>query len=132
MNVRRTSDIAVIRRLHSQIFPADDFPDDCIHWLLTVSAHQAGFCSVKLVEGEDTAFMARAGVLPKWRGQGCHGRMLRVREAWARKRVRYGVTYVLRDNYASLANLIKAGWRLYEPAYRWAGDVFYLQKDLHG
>ena len=131
MRIRATTDIDLVEKLHRSIFPVDDFPDDCKHWIAWEDDVPVGFCSAKYVDGENTVFMARAGVLPKYRGNGYHKRMLSVRERWARKVARWAVTYCTYENHTSLASLIKNGWTLYEPARKWADQAHYLQKDLH-
>lgn len=78
-------------------------------------------------------FLLRAGVNRKHRGTGLHRRLLRVREAYGKAaRIETAVTYVMADNWVSLANLLKARYVIYEPEYAWAGrdGVYYLQKIL--
>ena len=78
-----------------------------------------------------TGYLKRAGVLKPYRGQGLQRRLITVRERKARK---LGLTTMLTDttdNPPSANSLIKAGYRIFEPSYRWAfKHSIYWRKDL--
>ncbi len=102
-------------------------------WLLWESDTPVGFCTARTVLGDpQTVFLSRSGILPIARGKGLQRRMIDVRLRWAREiGATTVVTYVLYDNWASLINLIKKGFKFYSPGYRWAGkDVHYLMREL--
>jgi GNAT superfamily N-acetyltransferase len=91
-----------------------------------------GFCGLtEALATPGTAYLKRAGVLRAYRGQGLQRRMITVRERKAR---RLGIAYMLTDttdNPASANSLIRAGYRIFEPAYRWAfNHSIYWRKDL--
>jgi len=68
---------------------------------------------------EDRGYLCRVGVLPWHRGHGLQRRLLRVREAKAR---RMGWTHVhtdTTDNIPSSNSLIAAGYKLFRPKYPW-------------
>jgi hypothetical protein len=58
--------------------------------------------------------------------------MIRVREAAARRAgVAWIYTYTAPDNYASANNLIRSGYRLYQPKTKWGlSDGLYFAKKL--
>lgn len=80
----------------------------------------------------DCAYLSRAGVLPAFRGHGLQRRLIAARVAWARRR---GLSYVYTDvatwNHHSANSLIRSGFRLWSPRYKWSGDeVLYFSKKL--
>jgi GNAT superfamily N-acetyltransferase len=76
-------------------------------------------------------YLKRAGVLKAYRGQGLQRRLITVRERKART---LGLTTMLTDtteNPPSANSLISAGYKTFEPAYRWAFQhSIYWKKDL--
>lgn len=78
-----------------------------------------------------TGYLVRVGVLKEARGHGLQRRLLTVREHRARKN---GWTHTITDttdNPASANSLIGAGYRIFEPTYRWAfPHSIYWIKDL--
>lgn len=134
--VRETKDVTTVQRLNDQIFPLDPMPKhtDSYYWLVWHGKTPVGFCSMYLLtnSGEpDCAFFSRAGVYHSHRGKGLGQRLIRVRLSLAKKlNLRAVVTYTI-DNIPSVNNLIKAGFRLYEPSYKWAGsNALYWRTDL--
>ena len=91
----------------------------------------AGYAAL-VAHGPAAGFLARCGVLPDYRGQGLQRRLIRARASYAR---RIGLplvyTYTVVGNPASSNNLIKCGFVLYRPEWRWAGvDCLYWRKEL--
>jgi len=80
-----------------------------------------------------TAYLCRCGVLKPWRGRGLQGRMLKARERHARK---LGFKWLVADtahptSIASSNNLIKNGFRLYDPPFYWGTEgALYWRKRL--
>jgi GNAT superfamily N-acetyltransferase len=76
-------------------------------------------------------YLKRAGVLKPYRGQGLQRRLITVRERKARQ---LGLKTMLTDtteNPPSANSLIRAGYRIFEPAYRWAfQNSLYWKKSL--
>jgi GNAT superfamily N-acetyltransferase len=91
-----------------------------------------GFCGLTETFGTPgTAYLKRAGVLKGWRGLGLQRRMITVRERKARKLGMCSMVTDTTDNPASANSLIGAGYRIFEPAYRWAFQhSIYWRKDL--
>ncbi len=88
------------------------------------------YCGVVLYN--DFAVHKRCGVLPIARGHGLQRRMLRIRENYAKKNGAKSIcTYVSVQNSISANNLIKSGYLVYNPEWRWGGDDFlYIEKKL--
>lgn len=78
-----------------------------------------------------TGYLKRAGVLRGARGHGLQRKLITVRERKARK---LGLTAMITDttdNPASANSLIRAGYRIFEPSYRWAfNHSIYWRKTL--
>lgn len=133
--IRQTNDIDAVKSLHSQTFPHDDWYEssyEVIYWLVFDSkGKEVGFCMLSLLT-DGISFLARVGVLPEARGHNLQKRLLRVREAYAkRKNFTKVITYTTINNIASMHNLQKAGYFLYLPENCYAGDEFlYWIKDL--
>jgi GNAT superfamily N-acetyltransferase len=129
-------DIWTVRYLHDLLFGDELWDQPCEntrYWLLWAELDAAGFCSAKYLPHENAVYLTRAGVVPEHRGGGLQRRLLRVREQWARSRgAEQIITYTSTDNYPSITNLIKAGYRFYEPDEPWVGeDVHYFYKELY-
>jgi GNAT superfamily N-acetyltransferase len=81
--------------------------------------------------GEDSGYLKRCGVLPGHRGNGLQRKLIRAREAYAR---RLGYTHLVSDTtnaIASANNLIKAGYRLFIPREPWGPKgALYWRKEL--
>lgn len=130
--LRKTEDLAKISALDLVCFPEDIpyRPAGSIWWLITHEDKDVAYAGLKpLAEGY--GFLCRVGVLKAYQGQGLHRRLIQVRIRAAKKLGLKGViTYTVSHNPKSMNNLIKSGLRLYNPAYRYAGDVLYWRKDF--
>jgi GNAT superfamily N-acetyltransferase len=78
--------------------------------------------------------LVRAGVLPCARGKGLQKKLIAVRTRWGQRQgARAAITYTMPNNYRSSNNLIKCGFRLYNPEEGWVGElgeVLYWWKTL--
>lgn len=133
IKIKRIHDLAEIVNLNQFIFPQDllDVSANVYGWISYDSGKPNGFCTCTDI-GYGILFLSRAGLLPDYRGGGIHKRFITVRKRFG---VTHGyntmITYVRRDNYSSLANLIKYGFEMYEPEYDYAGkDFIYLRYKL--
>lgn len=103
------------------------------YWIAYDEATPVGFCwMTQSTLAPDVGYLKRAGVCASHRGQGLQLRLLKVREAEAK---RQGWTRVISDtafhNIPSSNNLIRAGYRLFEPPHRWAfASGLYWTKDI--
>lgn len=131
--IARTDDVEAVQRLHSAIFPDDEWENADAYWLVynEYGAH-VGFCCARLTDKGKSLFLSRAGVRSTCRGNDIQKRMIRVRERWGRKQgATHAITYTVLDNYPSIVSLIKCGYRFYPPDWRWAGSgVNYFYKKL--
>ena len=133
-SIRKTEDLAEVVNLNSIIFPQDllDVSENVSAWIIyNADKHAVGFCTASNL-GHGILFLSRAGLLPEHTGNGLHRRSIRHRISYAR-RYRYSViiTYVRKDNWTSFCNLIREGFKLYEPEYDYAGkDFLYLMYEL--
>lgn len=90
-------------------------------WWVAYSGKEAvAFCGVVASHRwTDAMYLCRAGVAPRFRGLGLQKRMLRVREAHAR---RNGMNWLITDTYnnpASGNSLISCGFKLWQPSVPW-------------
>ena len=120
--------------LQRACLPHDEpvFPEDGVWWVGREGEQLVCFGLVTpSSQWLDTAYLARAGVLPAWRGQGLQRRMIRVREAWARRRGYRWMISDTTDNVQSSNNLMRCGYTLIEPSAPWANhDSLYWTKRL--
>lgn len=137
--IRHTSSqiaLSEIKRLDRVCFPGDaPYPVDGARWWIARlgNGDAVGYCGAKWWAPDNSVYLCRAGVLPSFRGSGLQRRMIDIRVTWARREGAECVfTYTLSNNAASCNSLIRAGFRVYEPATNWAGvnRVIYWRLDL--
>lgn len=132
--IHQTKDVELIKDLHSQTFPSDDFYEHKgnVLWVLKdCQKKPVGFCMATDI-GDKIVFLSRAGLLSKARGKGLHLRMIHTRINWAKNNGYHSViTYVSIENVQSSRNLLKAGLEIYRPDYEYAGENYnYFRKVL--
>lgn len=120
--------------LQKTILPGDAPLDPLTgHWWI-VYDHESpvAFAALRDVPSfRGACYMARCGVLPKYRGMGLQRRLLTTRERKARSLGYSNVITTTLRNPASANNLIKRGYMTYEPQTRWgAVDTIYWIKSL--
>lgn len=101
-------------------------------WLALVHDQPAGFACLRVMDSK-IAYLALAGVLPKYRGRGIQKRLIKLRENYARALgCKVMITYVAWANWPSANSLIRAGYKIYTPAGKPWGLKYslYFQKDL--
>ena len=126
------ADFETAKKLEAKVFPWDDpyttYPAKW--WIAWDGDTPVGFSALHEYE-PGSWYLARAGVLRSHRGRNLQVRLIRVREAYAR---RYGakemITYVAPGNMASANNLLKCGYRLYDPALHWGmkGAIYFIKE----
>lgn len=130
--ISRVDDEVAIRAMHSVIFPSDSwvsFDDHTAGWIARCEGKLAGFCVARKLKQEPYVFLERAGVFKKYSGLGLQRQMINVRVRWAKRIGARGcLTYAKHSNHQSIANLIRTGFRLYEPSYKWGDDALYFYK----
>lgn len=130
--------IQVVQQLDAEIFSADEPAIDLrgAWWVAWDTSHSpykpVAFAGCRRLSDDSYGFFQRAGVLPAYRGQGIHGRLIDARLRWAKRTHLDGViTYTVLDNTASANNLIDKGFRLFDPLNAWAGeDILYFAIDF--
>lgn len=136
--IKRTHDEELIRQLHKETFPSDEFyeSEKNIYWIAiakysTKEDEPVGFCiATELDHG--IIFLSRAGIVYKVRGKGLQKRLINTRVNYARRNgFKQVITYTSIDNISSLVNLLKCKFKPYLPEYCYAGKyVNYLIKEI--
>jgi len=125
---------AAIEYLQRQVLPGDaPLTSRTGWWWLAFDGETpvafAGLLAASTTPG--TAYLARAGVLRSHRGKGLQLRLIRARERRARQ---LGFSRMVTDTYsnpASANSLIRAGYKMFTPNYRWGFEgACYWQKTL--
>jgi GNAT superfamily N-acetyltransferase len=134
IRIKRTQDIVTVFRLHWELFPGDlwEYNGETACWLMYEDDEPIGFATADLLPEGDTVFLSRAGILPGSQGRGLQKRLIRVREKWAKAQgAGWVITYTTLQNYPTLVNLIRTGYKFYTPVDAWVGpDVHYYIKEL--
>lgn len=129
MSIRlvRIEDVEEAKELHALAFPSDNWAgDDHTYWVARDGKTVVGFCSAVHREEKGYVFLSRAAVIAAARGAGLQRRMIRARVAWAKKQsADVVVTYTTMKNYDSMVNLLKCGFRFFEP------DEPFVGKKVH-
>lgn len=127
----------LIKQIDRRCFPEDPPVEleDSWWWLLFVNNRAVGFAGLKRCphpKEQDIGFLSRAGILKTGRGKGYQKKLIAARVRYAKQlEMRAAISYTVKDNWPSLTNLIRAGFRFYGPDYPWAGkDKFYFWIDL--
>ena len=123
-----------IKSIDLKCFPndhkiTDSWIKDCYWWFMFIDSRVVGYCAMRFIyrSGRKVAYFTRVGILKSHRGRGLQKRLIRARLNYAkRNNAARVVTYTLCDNCASSNNLIKCGFKTYNPIEQWAGrDVIY-------
>jgi GNAT superfamily N-acetyltransferase len=128
--------ITAAKELYARFMPGDYWcGDDHAHWALhEPNGAVVAFCSAVYRPGAGYVYLSSAGVLPTHRGGGVQRRLIRHRLRWGQRQgATRAVTYTLLHNYASIANLLKCGFRFAAKPRGWPGvqgDVHYFERDL--
>lgn len=112
--IEKTTDLDEVHELHLQTFPRDPYVDeDHEFWVARSPAGWAvAFASCTYFEDIRTVYLSRVGVLPEAAGSGLQRRFILLRLQHARRCGAMGaVTYTTKDNYQSITNLIRTGFR---------------------
>ena len=132
LHFKITNDHLLLDSLDSKCFPADyrhDFARDKSWIIHDGKGKLIGYtCLTPWSDG--IVFLSRCGSLKK--GLKLQRAAISHRIAWAKRNgYKTVISYVSKDNYKSIANMIKAGFKFYEPDYAWVGrDFYYFQKTL--
>lgn len=131
VRIRQTKDWRSAMGLDAQLFP-EDFdsvgdPDSEVWFIGTDKQQVACYASYRLLEDRTIAYLTRAGVSKAYQGKGLQKRLIRVRCKHAKSRgAKKIITYVHKNNSASINSLISCGFKAYQPAQAWAGRDNFL------
>lgn len=119
-----------LKKLDSIVFPGCDneFKRNRDWWVALGKGKEiAAYCGCLYSEG--VCIFVRAWVHQPYRGKGMQRKMIRERVK-AASGCSVAITYVMPSNVHSANNLIKSGFVLYRPAYKWAGNQLYFTKSI--
>ena len=125
--MREVKSFKHIKQLNDKIFPGEPYERHPFgfYWLVYFNKRPVGFCGMHICASTnewDTVFFSRAGVIKTHRGKGIGQRLLKVRLKAAKElEMRNVITYTI-DNVPSSNNLIKAGFKLFDPHYPFGGE----------
>ena len=124
VDLRNPALVTLICYLQKKILPSDNiYKPDRGHWWIayTEDGKPVAFAGlVRSIKWTDTGYLCRAGVMDGYTGHGLQKRLIRVRQAQARK---LGWNWLITDttaNPASSNSLINAGFKIYTPANKWS------------
>ena len=110
--------------LQRKILPEDSpYKPDRGHWWVAYAecGKPVAFAGlVRSIKWTDTGYLCRAGVLDGFNGHGLQKRLIKVRQAQAKK---LGWNWLITDttnNPASSNSLISAGFKIYTPGQPWS------------
>lgn len=134
IKIKRTNDAVevknVVRLLSSENIDSVDYSEDIL-WVVKRGSKSIGMCSLKPLPAEDSVFFSFSFIDPEHRGKGLQRKLIRARLEWARRHgYACALTYTWENNYPSMSNLIKCGFRFYTPHTKYAGKAFYFKKDI--
>lgn len=117
--------------LHLLCMPYDelDIKHDDAHWLaFDETGTPVAFASAKFRKKDNYVYFSRAGVLTNAQGKGLQKRLIKARLNWAKKiGADTAYTYTTLKNYPSMLNLLKCGFKLYDPT----GPDAYVGPEYH-
>lgn len=128
--------IDTLKALHQLTFfgdaPQPEF-ENGYWWLAYYDKEPIGFAGITpSVLGFNCGYLKRSGVLRTHRGQGLQRKLIRVREARAKRNGWTRIITDTTDNPASANNLYAAGYKMFTPKHCWALPTsLYWTKTIH-
>ena len=123
MRLIQTTDYQAIAAMDAVLFPGDtpvEGWENITWWIGMEKGVPVCYCGVK--DYSDYAYLNRAGVMPSHRGQGFQRRMIATRLKWAKDRKLSAISDTTIWNVRSSNNLIRAGFKLFNPSVPWGGE----------
>jgi GNAT superfamily N-acetyltransferase len=127
----------ILKQLHELTFlgtaPKIDPAEGGHWWLVHHEKEPVAFCGLTpSTYGEGVGYLKRVGVLEGHRGHGLQRRMIRVREARARRNGWHMTLTDTTDNVPSANSLIRAGYTMFDPPVPWGmASTLYWRKMLN-
>jgi len=129
--MKTTKNIKLVDSILNKCFVAGDGPyhkPNTVWWILYDEKIPIGTAGLTIENNE--GFLCRVAILPEYRGKGLQKKLIKTR---VRKAKKLGLTrvftYTFLNNPQSCNSLIKTGFKMYRPAYQWAGtDALYWYK----
>lgn len=112
IRVRREHDLEWLREVHRVAFPHDAWPTEDIqlYWTAVRGDELLGFAGATFCDR--VLHLTRCAVVASAQGLGLQRKLIGVRERYARRIWCTTIeTYTTRDNWASITNLIRCGYR---------------------
>lgn len=114
---------------------SDKWPgEDHTYWTLTDGTNHFGLTSAVYRPEKGYVYFSYAIIMPTCQEKGLQRRLIQHRLRWAKRQgALYAVTYTLRDNYPSMVNLIRCGFKFASTPRGWYGygpNVHYFEKQL--
>jgi GNAT superfamily N-acetyltransferase len=126
--------VELLYQLQTECLPYDKKYNvsDGVWWIAYQESRPVAFAGVvPSSRWRDTGYLCRSGVIKNYRGRGVQKRLIRVRQAYARK---MGWAWLITDTYhnpPSSNSLISCGFRLFDPTNPWgAKGTLYWRKKL--
>ena len=137
--------LKVLNDLDHQCFPSDHrypkirgekYGHEGYHvWWLTYDVDTKkpiAFAGIKVYTKTNNVYFCRVGVIEECRGNQIHSKLLKKRFDWCRDNdIFYAYTYTSADNYISINNLVKSGFKICEPWFvvsEWVDILFFCKK----
>ncbi len=124
----------ILDKFEKELFGHTWSRKDAYWWIAYFQGTEIGFAGLDFYPDLPipSAFLARVGVVTEYRGRGLQTRFIKIREKQAREegysRI---ITYTSLHNTHSANNLIKNGYRLYDPYAEWGvRNSMYFEKYL--
>lgn len=135
MRLRLIDDIDDARELWGAFGDGDTWPgDDHTYWIASIDGNIAGMCSAVCRHDKGYVYLSYGVVDRAFRGASLQRQMIRKRLKWGKEQgAVYAVTYTLRNNYPSIVNLLRCGFRFADKPRGWCGvgnDVHYFERQL--
>jgi GNAT superfamily N-acetyltransferase len=113
----------------------DKWPgDDHIFWLIIDEKQDIGMMSAVYRPEKGYVYLSYAIIIPSHQAKGLQRKLIQHRLRWAKRQgAFYAVTYTLMDNYPSIMNLLRCGFKFAKEPRGWSGygpGVHYFEKQL--
>lgn len=121
-----------LKKLDAKCFPNcyNEFKENREWWIIEQGNIIIAYCGSWYKDG--ICMFNRAWVHPDYRGQGIQKRMIKARLRAAKRYGNTAITYTTVDNDKSANNLIRFGFKLYVPEYKYAGkEMVYFIKTFN-